>query len=49
LGLLDAEKFVVYIQREPFDYSEWQRNLFKGKSAKEISKLAMESLNKENK
>jgi len=42
LGLIDAEKFIAYIQREPFDYTEWQRKLFKNKSAKEISKEAME-------
>jgi len=42
LGLIDAEKFIAYIQREPFDYTEWQKKLFKNKSAKEISKEAME-------
>lgn len=42
LGVLDAEKFIAYIIREPFDYTEWQRDLFKGKSAKEISRDAME-------
>ena len=42
LGLIDAEKFIAYIQREPFDYTEWQRKLFKNKSAIEISKEAME-------
>lgn len=43
LGILDAEKFITYIIREPFNYTEWQRDLFTGKSAKEISRDAMES------
>ena len=43
LGILDAEKFITYIIREPFDYTEWQKDLFVGKSAKEISRDAMES------
>ena len=47
LGILDAEKFIASVIREPFDYTEWQRNLFKGKSASEISKDAMEFINKE--
>ena len=42
LGLIDSEKFIAYIQREPFDYTEWQRKLLKNKSAVKISKEAME-------
>jgi len=29
LGLVEAEKFLVLMRREPFDYTEWQRGLFK--------------------
>jgi hypothetical protein len=29
LGLVDAERFVSLILREPFDYTEWQRCLYK--------------------
>lgn len=43
LGILDAEKFIIYSIREPFDYTKWQRDLFVVKSAKEISRDAMES------
>ncbi len=28
LGLVEAERFIVLLRREPFDYTEWQRNLF---------------------
>jgi hypothetical protein len=42
LGKVEAERFVSLIIREPFDYTEWQRNLFNDLSVKELSKLAME-------
>ena len=29
LGLVDAERFISIILREPFDYTEWQQNLYK--------------------
>jgi hypothetical protein len=29
LGLVDTERFVSLISREPFDYTEWQRCLYK--------------------
>ena len=41
LGLIDAEKFISYIQREPFDYTLWQENLMEKKLAKDISNEAM--------
>lgn len=42
MGLVEAEKFVTLIQREPFDYTKWRANLFEGMSGEEISKKAME-------
>jgi hypothetical protein len=37
LGILDAERFVALILREPFDYTEWRKNnLFVGMSIDEI-------------
>jgi hypothetical protein len=37
LGILDAERFVALLLREPFDYTEWRRNnLFAGMSLDEI-------------
>jgi len=28
LGIVEAERFVALIQREPFDYTEWRQSLF---------------------
>ena len=42
LGNVDAERFITLISREPFDYTEWQRNLFEGMSVRELSKKAMQ-------
>jgi len=37
LGILDAERFMALILREPFDYTEWRKNnLFVGMSIDEI-------------
>jgi hypothetical protein len=41
LGRVEAERFISLIIREPFDYTEWQRNLFNNMSVKELSNLAM--------
>lgn len=41
LGEVEAERFVALIQREPFDYTEWQRTLWEDKSVEEISRMAM--------
>ena len=43
LGLVDAERFVAVMAREPFDYTEWRQNLGEGvKNVRELSKKAME-------
>ena len=37
LGLLDAERFVAMLLREPFDYTEWRKNnLFVGMTIDQI-------------
>lgn len=41
LGLVEAERFISLIVREPFDYTEWQRSLWIDKSVTEISQAAM--------
>ena len=41
LGDVQAEKFIALIQREPFDYTRWQRTLWPDKSIEEISQAAM--------
>jgi hypothetical protein len=30
LGIVEAERFVALIQREPFDYTQWRQSLFEG-------------------
>jgi len=42
LGDVQAEKFIALIQREPFDYTRWQRTLWPEKSIEEISQAAMQ-------
>jgi hypothetical protein len=42
LGLVEAERFVMLIQKEPFDYTKWQENLFKDMTIEEIYKNAAE-------
>lgn len=49
LGIVEAEKFISLILREPFDYTRWQQNLWPDKSIAEISKAAMESRRRLNK
>jgi hypothetical protein len=40
LGKVGAERFIALIQREPFDYTKWQRTLWEGSSVEEISRNA---------
>jgi hypothetical protein len=42
LGEVHAEKFITLILREPFNYTEWQRNLWNDKSVEELSRMAMQ-------
>jgi len=36
LGPVDAERFIVLLRREPFDYTEWRQELFKDVSLDEF-------------
>jgi len=45
LGNVNAERFISLIIREPFDYTNWQKNLFKGMTIEEISDDAMKLYN----
>jgi hypothetical protein len=42
LGLVDAERFIMLIQKEPFDYTKWQEHLFENISVEELSNKAAE-------
>ena len=41
LGTVEAERFIVLIQRERFDYTKWRENIFEGLTGEEISQKAM--------
>ena len=36
LGIIEAERFITLVLREPFDYTEWQRSLYGNMSVKEL-------------
>jgi hypothetical protein len=36
LGLVESERFIALMIREPFDYTEWQRGLYDGMSLEEL-------------
>lgn len=47
LGDVEAERFIALIQREPFDYTKWRRELLDQElSLEEISQQAMALRNK---
>ncbi|HFC30604.1 MAG TPA: hypothetical protein ENJ44_06135 [Oceanospirillales bacterium] len=41
LGDVEAERFIALIQREPFDYTKWRKELDTDLSIAEISEKAM--------
>ena len=41
LGPVEAEKFVSLLLREPFDYTRWQRQLWRGEKVEQLSSDAM--------
>jgi hypothetical protein len=43
LGLIEAERFVYLMNKEPFDYTKWHTTLYEGMSVREISAMAMKS------
>jgi hypothetical protein len=51
LGLIEAERFIMLIQKESFDYTKWQENLFEDMTIEEIYTNAakLRSENKRNK
>jgi hypothetical protein len=46
LGLIEAERFIMLIQKEAFDYTKWQENLFEDMTIEEIYNNAAELRNK---
>lgn len=41
LGDVDAEKFISLLNREPFDYTQWQTELWSGQTINQLSEKAM--------
>ena len=41
LNPVEAERFIYLLLSEPFDYTEWQRDLFEGMSLEELGQKAM--------
>ena len=44
LGLVEAERFIALMNREPFDYTKWRQNLWEGETIQEISSRAMKEI-----
>lgn len=42
LDLVEAERFIVLMRREKFDYTEWRQTLFEDMTIEELSQRAME-------
>jgi hypothetical protein len=42
LGMVEAERFVMLIQRESFDYTKWRETLFDDLTLEELSEKARE-------
>ncbi|MCL2162730.1 MAG: hypothetical protein FWH56_12860 [Betaproteobacteria bacterium] len=43
LGRVNAERFIALMNREPFDYTEWRRDLFEGQTVRKLSSAAMKA------
>jgi len=41
LGDVDAERFISLVLREPFDYTAWQKDLWRDRTVEDISTAAM--------
>ncbi|GAB6059355.1 hypothetical protein [Desulfonatronum parangueonense] len=40
LGLVEAERFIALLSREPFDYTEWRKTGLPDMDLRELSKAA---------
>ena len=45
LGVVQAEKFVSLILKEPFDYTKWRDNLFEDMTVEDLDNAEMQSWN----
>ena len=42
LGEVDAERFITLLNRDPFDYTTWQKNLYDNMTVRGLSAKAMQ-------
>lgn len=49
LGDVDAEKFISLINKEPFDYTQWQNTLWSDQNIEQVSEKAMDYRSKNEK
>jgi len=49
LGIIETEKFISLIKKEPFNYTEWQRDLWADKSVDDIFNEAKDFYDKNKK
>ena len=40
LGVIEMERFIMLINREKFDYTEWRKNLFEDMTVEELADKA---------
>jgi hypothetical protein len=48
LGMVDAERFIMLIKRDKFDYTEWQRKLWPSESVETLSDKAQTAWEQEH-
>ena len=48
LGMVDAERFIMLIKRDQFNYTEWQKQLWPGESVESLSALAQKNWDESN-
>ena len=47
LGLVEAERFIMLIRQDSFDYTKWREDLFEDMTLEELSHKAMEHRKKQ--
>ncbi len=43
LGMVEAERFIMLIKRNKFDYTQWQRKLWQNESVESLSAKAQQA------
>ncbi len=46
LNMVEAERFIMLIKRDKFDYTEWQKKLWQNETVESLSAKAQEAWNK---